>query len=154
MPSKSSRQKQVIKRYDDSSRVIQYDDKDEFFLSEIFAEAGSDFDETASLLYKKYSQWQCDSLASFASPDDMSIEQEGGYMYSPPSSSTIRQRGYSDEANDSHTRHGMECQQSSPFFDHNSHGLSITTNFGSYSNCPSSDEMETHHSWDHRNSFH
>ena len=151
MPRKSFRQKHSTNVQNDSISKIVCNEEDEIYFSSLFEQAGSDFDETASLLYMKYSQWQFDSMSFFADADDTNMEEIDGYCaYSPPSSSTSRMRTFSDEATGSVT--GMEC--SSPFFGDHSNDLGINTRYGICSNSSSSDRMETLHSWDSRNSFH
>ena len=115
MPRKSSRQKHsnATNLQNNSISKIVCNEEDEIYFSSIFEQAGSDFDETTSLLSLKYSQWQFDSMSFFADADDTNMEEVGGYCaYSPPSSSTSRMRAFSDEATGNVT--GMEC--SSPFF--------------------------------------
>ena len=116
MPRKSSKQQRCTDIKNNSISQIVCDEEDEIYFSSLFEQAGSDFDESASLLSMKYSQWQFDSMSFFAADDDTNIEEVGGYCaYSPPSSSTSRMRVTGD----------MEC--SSPFFGDHSNDLRKTS---------------------------
>ena len=128
MPRKSYRQKHSTNVQNSSISKIVCNEEDEIYFSSLFEQAGSDFDESASLLSMKYSQWQFDSMSFFTDVVDTNMEEVGGYCaYSPPSSSTSRMRAFSDEATGNVTG-GMEC--SSPFFGDHSNDLRINTRYG------------------------